>query len=166
MIGCRQDYLKVINHQSSILDNLPHCSVTCVTDIQLHFIHAVGLVVAVRGESSALISASCDAEHVVQGAGLARLAWLNDIMISSHFFTVRLRIDWFIKVVIERLEVVVGVRVETNLGLLLTKLAGAGRHQPQLLRLRGAEEAVEGPVVVHLHPLPGVLEGEVKEVHL
>ena len=88
-------------------------------------------------------------------------------MIPSHFFTVRLGIDWFIKVVIERLEVVVCVVwVEIDLRLLLTQLAGGCRHQPQLLRLRGVEEAVEGSVVIHLPPLPPVLEGEIEEVHL
>lgn len=89
-------------------------------------------------------------------------------MIPSHFFTVRLSIDWFIKVVIERLEVVVSVWVEINLRFLLTLLGGGGGgpHQPQLLRLRGVEETVEGPVIVHLHPLLGVLQGEIKEVHL
>ena len=88
-------------------------------------------------------------------------------MIPSHFFTVRLGIDWFIKVVIERLEVVVSVVwVEIDLRLLLTQLAG---HQPQLLRLRGVEEAVEGSVVIHLPPLPPpppVLHREIEEVHL
>ena len=89
-------------------------------------------------------------------------------MIPSHFFTVRLGIDWLVKVVIERLEVIVSVGVEVNLRLLLllTQLARGGGHQPQLLRLRGVEETVEGPVVVHLRPLPGVLQGEIKEVHL
>ena len=87
-------------------------------------------------------------------------------MIPSHFFTVRLGIDWFIKVVIERLEVVVSVVwVEIDLRPLLTELAG---HQPQLLRLRGVEEAVEGSVVIHLPPLPPppVLHREIEEVHL
>ena len=88
-------------------------------------------------------------------------------MIPSHFFTVRLGIDWFIKVVIERLEVVVRVVwVEIDLRFLLAQLAGGGRHQPQLLRLRGVEEAVEGSVVIDLHPLPRVLQREIKEVHL
>ena len=132
--------------------------------VQLHFIHAVGLVVTVRGESPALISASRDAEQVIQGAGFDKI---NNIMIPSHFFTVRLGIDWFIKVVIERLEVKVGVVwVEVDLRFLLTQMAGAGRHQPQFLRLGGVEEGVEGSVVIDLHPLPGVLQREIEEVHL
>ena len=140
--------------------------------LQVHPVHTVWLVVAVRGEEHAVRPPACHPQHVVQravgavGAVRAVGARLYNIQIirsHGHFFTVRLRIDWFIKVVIERLEVVVSGGIERNLLVVLTlhqEVGGGWRP------VRG-HQRTEGPVIIHLGSPRSLLvfEGEVTEVH-
>ena len=96
-----------------------------------------------------MVCARSDSHHVVLWTtGLAGSHLDTIITDMTHFFGVRLRIDWFIKVVIERHEVVAGAGVEMNVLVLLTLDQLAGGDQPLLVR--GLHQAAEGPVVIDL----------------
>ena len=103
---------------------------------------------------------------VLQGAagtaGTSLDTMNNIVFIHCQFFTIRLRVYRFIKVVIEGPEVILGGGIEMDLLLLVTLLQEVGGGGPL--------QAAEGTVVIHLQPaapqpLPPVLEGEVTEIH-